>query len=164
MTPQEVTRLLALAASHDNREISEAAKAAWGDSATRARWTYDEAAEAIKDYYTKTTAERPWIMPSHITHLIRAEREIRHMRATTRELAQPLPPRVARVIEETARATVIPAPEPREPKQIALRVDCPHCHAHRGEGCTRPSVRGRAIPVKPHPSRVEAANNRTDAP
>lgn len=163
MTEDEVIDLLSIAQAFDKRTVGEAEVTAWLDSARRARWTFDEASEAIKDYYAKTTAERPWIMPSHITHMIRAEREFRYARAKTRELTQP-PPRVARAIAETARATVIPAPEPREPKQVALRVDCPHCHAHRGEGCTRPSVRGRAIPTKPHPSRVQTANNRTDAP
>lgn len=161
MNQHEVTQLLAIASAHDNREISQASVAAWSDSATRARWTYDEAAEAIKDYYTKTTSERPWIMPSHITHMIRAEREIRHMRAATRELTQPPPPRMAQAIAETARATVIR--EPREPKQPALRVECPHCHAQRGESCTRPRPTGRPIPTKPHPSRVEAAKHHTDA-
>lgn len=163
MTEDETADLLTIAATFDRRTVGIGDVHAWHDSAKRARWTFDEAAEAIKDYYAKTTSERPWIMPSHVTHMIRAEREIRHMRAQTRELAQPLPPRVARAVETVAASTVIP-PEPREPREPALRVECPHCKAHRGEGCTRPSVRGRAIPVKPHPSRVEAANNRADAP
>jgi len=159
----EVIDLLSIAQAFDKRTVGEAEVTAWLDSARRARWTFDEASEAVKDYYAKTTSERPWVMPSHVTHMIRAEREIRHMRATTRELAQPLPPRLVRAVEEVARSTVIPS-EPREPRVPALRVDCPHCKAHRGEGCTRPSIRGRAVPVKPHPSRVEAAKNRADAP
>jgi hypothetical protein len=159
----EVIDLLSIAQAFDKRTVGEAEVTAWLDSAKRARWTFDEASEAVKDYYAKTTSERPWIMPSHVTNMIRAEREIRHMRAQTRELTQPLPPRVARAVETVAASTVIPS-EPREPKQPALRVECPHCHAKPREGCTRPSVRGRDIPVKPHPSRVQAAKNRTDAP
>jgi len=162
MTEDEIADLLTIAATFDRRTIGVGDVHAWFDSARRGRWTFDEASEAVKDYYARTTAERPWIMPSHITHMIRADREIRHMRAKTRELVQP-PPRMAQAIAATAHATVIPAQEPREPKQPALRVGCPHCHAQRGESCTRPRPTGRPIPTKPHPSRVEAAKHHTDS-
>ena len=162
MTDDEIIDLLSIAQAFDKRTVGEAEVTAWLDSARRGRWTFDEASEAVKDYYARTTAERPWIMPSHITHLIRADREIRHMRAQTRELVQP-PPRMAQAIAATAHATVIPAQAPREPKLPALRVECSHCHAQRGESCTRPRLQGRPIPTKPHPSRVEAAKHHTDS-
>lgn len=157
MTEDEVVDLLAIAQVFDKRTVGEAEVTAWADSAHRGRWTFNEASEAIKDYYARTTAEKPWIMPSHITHMVRAEREHRAMRAQTRELVQPSP-RMNELIEKAARNTYIPN-ELREPKpfrQPALRVKCEHCGSEPGESCSRPTREGRRVPCKPHPSRQVA--------
>jgi len=156
VTPDETLDLLSIAAAYDKRTVGTADVHAWSDSARRCRWTYPEAAEAIKVYYATSVAERPWVMPSHVTQWIKAHRQDQHMRAQTRALTEP-PRRVVRAVAEIARSTELPAAEPREPRQPALRVQCPHCEASPGESCTRPSARGRRIPVKPHPSRLESA-------
>jgi hypothetical protein len=152
ITRAQGTRLLTLAATFDNRGIGEAAATAWADAGTRARWTYDEAAEAIKDYYATTTDDKPWIMPSHVTARIRAARQDQAMRETARELTGGPPhPRSAAIVAELAAKFEIP--EPRS----ALRVPCPFCHATPGTPCTRPAPGGPKRTTT-HPSRVEAAD------
>lgn len=156
MTPQEIINLLSIAAAFDNRKPGESTVHAWTDSATRARWTFDEAAEAIKDYYATTSDEKPWVMPSHITARIRAVREDRALRMTTKELAAPPDPRVVAAIDQVARRMAIPAQfRPSDSVQI-LTVRCPHCDAAPGSQCTRPAP-GGARDTAPHPSRREAA-------
>lgn len=155
MNRREIIALLAIATAFDNRTVGEANISAWTDSARRGRWAFEEASDAIKDYYTSTTDARPFVMPNHITHRVSAVRRDRLDRQVAHELthAGPPNPRVVSAIENFAQHTVIP--EPREPRQPALRVPCAHCGAQRGQSCTRPS-RGAQVQTKPHPSRVEA--------
>ena len=157
MTPQEIINLLSVASAFDNRKPGEATVHAWLDSATRARWTYVEALEAIKDYYARTTDEKPWVMPSHITARIRAIREDQAMRSTAKELTSAPDPRVLAAVDLLARRLAIP--EQFRPKEVhALRVRCPHCHAEPAQACTRPS-HGGPLERSPHPSRVELAES-----
>lgn len=159
MTPQEIINLLSIAASFDNRKPGEATVHAWGDSAQRARWTYAEAAEAIKNYYATTTDDKPWVMPSHITAFIRDTRQDREMRATADELialAAAPDPRVLALVESHAAKFEIPAQFQPSSRIPALQVECSHCGAREGEPCVRPSRLG---PQRrdPHPTRVSAA-------
>jgi len=161
MTTDEVIEILALAAFWDNREASEANVHAWRESAKIGRWTYPEACEAIKVYYATTISERPWIMPSHITNWIKADRQDKAMRRQTDDLVKPANPArakaIADAIDHVAKSTVIPD-EPRPLRNPALGVKCPFCGAQPLRGCTRPSIGGRRIPVRqPHPSRVDLA-------
>lgn len=71
MNTREVQKLLAIAASFDNRNLGDAALLAWMQAAQEARWTYAEAERAIIRHYANTTA---FIQPGHITELIRADR------------------------------------------------------------------------------------------
>ncbi|ALG06835.1 hypothetical protein [Kibdelosporangium phytohabitans] len=74
MTEDEIRALLAVAMSYDNRRPGDANVAAWQESAARAKWTFPEAVNAIKDYYTNTTDPRPFVMPSHVTAALRQGR------------------------------------------------------------------------------------------
>lgn len=149
MTRDEMVDLLTIAASYDKRKVGEADVWAWGDAAQRCRWTFDEAAEAIKMYYATSVAERPFVMPSHVTNWIKGERQDRALRHEAERLTEPPAP-VSRAIEPLAEATRMPKPH----RQPALRVQCPHCGAQPGDSCTRVGLLGRRHQVKPHPSRV----------
>ncbi|MCW2902231.1 MAG: hypothetical protein JWO67_4496 [Streptosporangiaceae bacterium] len=158
MTPDEIINLLSIAVSYDRRTVGEADVHAWGDAAERARWTFDDAAEAIKDYYATTPDEKPWVMPNHITLRVKAARRDRLDKEAAQELISGPPHwKVARAIAGFAARLVIP--EPREPRNPALAVPCPHCGASVGASCTRPGRGLREIPMDPHPSRREAAEN-----
>lgn len=80
MTEDEIRGLLAAAMAYDNRRPGDANVAAWMEAAARARWTFAEALEAIHAHYATSTA---FLMPGHITELIRAGRR---QPATYREL------------------------------------------------------------------------------
>ena len=154
MNRNEVIDLLSIVQAFDKRTVGEPDVIAWEDSARRCRWTYVEAAEAVKDYYARTTSERPFIMPSHITNSIRRNREYQSMRF--QQDATPANPRVVEAIEPVAEKTKIPDPT-RPMRNSPLTVPCPHCKAPAGESCTRPRLTGRPIPMLPHPSRKELA-------
>jgi hypothetical protein len=155
MNDDEILNLLEIAQAFDKRTIGEPDVVAWTDSAKRGRWTYDEAQEVIKEYYARTTAERPWIMPSHVTNMVRANRDVEAMRFR-RDALPPINPRVAQAIETVAATTHIPA-EPRPMRNTSLSVPCPHCKAAIGQNCTRPRLNGRPVLMQPHPSRKELA-------
>jgi len=80
MTRDQIVRLLQIAAAYDNRTIADAAVHAWFDVAERGRWTYAEAADAIKVHYAEST---DFIMPAHVTKRIRAIRHDQAMRNPT---------------------------------------------------------------------------------
>ncbi|MBF6133492.1 hypothetical protein IU501_10825 [Nocardia otitidiscaviarum] len=63
--------LLQVVAAYDGRDIDSAAIAAWTEAARRQRWTFAEAADAVHQHYSAQTA---WIMPGHVTQLIRRDR------------------------------------------------------------------------------------------
>lgn len=158
MTPDEIIDLLSIAATFDKRSVGESDVYAWSDAADRGRWTFDEAAEAVRSYYATTTHEKPWVMPSHITNAIKADRQDKAMRNQAAEQlrAGPPHPRVAAMIEQIADTKAVPALE--EPVDYAhpARVQCPHCKAAPGQRCSRPSI-GGPKPTQPHPSRIERA-------
>lgn len=156
ITRAEAARLLTLASSWDNRNVGEAAAAAYVESGHIARWSFMEACEAIKDYYTNTTDVKPWVMPSHITAYIKRTREDRALRETGRELTSAAAdPRVLAAATQMARRLEIPA-QFRPSENRALRVKCPHCEAGVNQACTRKS-HGGPRECSPHPSRVELA-------
>jgi hypothetical protein len=80
VTRDEIIKLLQIAAAYDNRTIADAATHAWADAAHRCRWTYPEAADAIKAHYAEATE---FVMPAHVTRRIRAVRQDLAMRNPT---------------------------------------------------------------------------------
>lgn len=72
MTPAEVIDLLTVITMYDRRTVGETDVHAWHDAAQRARWTLPEATEAAKKHFA--TSRDTWLMPGHITELIRTER------------------------------------------------------------------------------------------
>lgn len=166
MNDDDVVNLLTTMATYDGRKPSEAAILAWTEAATRGRWTFPEALDAVHEHYRHHT---DWLMPAHVTQTIRDRRQYAAPRATrpalpagehadqtTRAAAMA---EIARAI--AARRTPEPALPPgyvEDTRRAALKVTCPWCHARPTYDCTRPSAgdthRRRD---QPHPSRVDAA-------
>lgn len=69
MTHDEVVHLLQIVSTYDSRKLDHLTVAAWKEAASRARWTSDAALEAVHEHYSKSTA---WLMPGHVTELVRA--------------------------------------------------------------------------------------------
>jgi hypothetical protein len=70
-TGDNIVELLQVAAAYDNRDIDAPMIAAWGEAARRQRWTFTEALEAVHQHYSQGVA---WLMPGHVTQLIRRAR------------------------------------------------------------------------------------------
>lgn len=159
ITEDEVFQLLELAASFDRRTVGKADLLAWGEVAERAQWTFEEAAEAIKNHGTFSTS---YLQPAHITQAI-LER---------REQAEPWPPRydpheydhrpaaspehIRDVIEELRKK--MGWEERLQSAEDWRNVDCPHppCKAKAGQPCRTPM--GQQLVTSPcHPSREERA-------
>ncbi len=153
ITRAQAVRLITFAAAYDNREVGQAAAIAWCDSGNRARWTYTEAVEAIKEHYAATS---DWVMPAHITTRIKEVRQDQAMRQQAQELTGATNPRVVTFVESRAAQFQIPAKFMPSSANQALRVECPFCGAREGQSCRRPS-RGGPKSVSPHPTRMELA-------
>ncbi|MGV9668059.1 hypothetical protein [Nocardia niigatensis] len=67
-----VISLLQLAQAYDCRNIDGLMVDAWLDSARRARWTAEGAADAIRAHYAESTDR---IMPGHVTARLKAARK-----------------------------------------------------------------------------------------
>lgn len=100
LTDPQVRALLAAAMSYDNRKPGNANVAAWTEAATRGRWTFDAALDAIHAHYAAST---DFLMPGHITQRIKAE--VRYAPNPDRPAALPAG------LADTTRS--IPAPESR---------------------------------------------------
>lgn len=70
-TGDHIVELLQVAAAYDNRDIDAPMIAAWNEAARRQRWTHGEALEAVHEHYSGETA---WLLPGHITRIIRRGR------------------------------------------------------------------------------------------
>lgn len=77
MTRDEIIQLLGGAACYDSRKPSEGMVNAWLETAQRARWTYNEATDAVKTHYTEST---DFILPAHVAQRIKAARNDAAMR------------------------------------------------------------------------------------
>lgn len=88
MTDDEIIDLLTAAAAYDRRTVGEGDVLAWLEVAREGRWTFPEALAAIHTHFAHSTA---WLMPAHVTELIRQERRQppRHNRLALR--GGPLP-------------------------------------------------------------------------
>lgn len=74
MDREAIRRLLAVVMLYDNRSPGNGTIAAWQKAAGLARWTEDEAVDAVHAHYARST---DYLMPGHITAHIRAQREHR---------------------------------------------------------------------------------------
>jgi len=158
MTEQEIRALLAVAMAYDNRKPGQATVAAWTEAATRGRWAFDDAVEAVHAHFAESTE---WLMPAHVTQRLRAQRS--GPAAVAELLALPAgqptaPERVRSIVDAVAgrlgwvRAVADPA------ALAALDQACPYCHAGPDRPCTREIARGRRRGqlvelTTPHPSR-----------
>lgn len=71
MTEDEIRGLLAAAMAYDNRRPGDANVEAWLEAATRARWTFPAALDAVHAHYATSTQ---FLMPGHVTERIRQDR------------------------------------------------------------------------------------------
>jgi hypothetical protein len=71
VTEDEIRGLLAAAMAYDNRRPGDANVAAWLEAATRARWTFPAALDAVHAHYATATQ---FLMPGHVTERIRQDR------------------------------------------------------------------------------------------
>lgn len=159
MTEREIRAVYAVAMAYDNRRLSEANITAWWEQARRNRWTFDEAREAVHEHFATST---DFLMPAHITAIIRNRRSKPESAAAVRELpATPLadPERIGRLLGQLSAKLGWRRPA----KDPARQVECPYCHAAPHRPCTRlattGSHRGEYIPITGvHPSRQELAD------
>jgi hypothetical protein len=161
MDRSEIVDLLSVISAYDNRNPSESAVHAWSKSAELGRWTAHEAAQAVHQHFASSTE---FLMPAHVTALVKADRQDRHMRHDQQALEQAPPPDpaaqaridelIAQVSEKLSWHDVNGAD--MSASRAALRVTCPHCGATAGNRCT--GARGKVLSKSPcHPSRLEAA-------
>lgn len=88
MNRDEVVNLLQAICVYDGRKLDALVVAAWTEAATRGRWTFPDALEAVHEHYAKSTA---WLMPGHVTELIRAAKRQPAPIAELRALDAPPP-------------------------------------------------------------------------
>lgn len=69
MNHDEVIELLQVIQSYDNRSTSQLTIATWHEAAQRGRWTRAAALEAVHEHYATST---DWLMPGHVTTMVRA--------------------------------------------------------------------------------------------
>ena len=173
----EVVELLKIANGFDNRKPSEKMRDAWLEAAERSRWTFAEAADAIREHYSDRTE---FIMPGHITALILRERhQARPPGAPSarplREVLDDRNPDEA-ISDEATRLAFLAdirrslagktldlddpegvdtrSSDPTDDGDACLSVQCPWCHAAIGTRCT---TRGRPMRRRScHPARKAA--------
>ncbi|AWN03659.1 helicase loader [Gordonia phage Jace] len=71
MTPDDIIELLQLVTTYDNRNTDPYMEASWLDAALVARWNVDDAFGAVRQHFAHST---DWIMPGHVTAIIRQKR------------------------------------------------------------------------------------------
>ncbi|MFC0546907.1 zinc finger domain-containing protein [Kutzneria chonburiensis] len=164
MRELEVRALLATCMAYDHRRPGDADLAAWTDAATRGRWTFAEANEAIRQHYATTAA---WIMPGHVDARIRAGRQQPPRVPELPPAAPAAPSHVRAIVDQLAARLGWRRPPPVDGVE-ALAVQCPSCLAAVGRPCTRQVTRGhrrgQLVAMNPHPSRRELAARAGPAP
>jgi hypothetical protein len=134
LTRDETVDLLTAIAAYDNRKPNAAALMAWGKAAELGRWTFPEALDAVHEHFAASTE---YLMPAHITALVKAARQDRAMRDEALALE-------AGPVDAAAAATVQRAVEQvaqqlqwdlNRRENAALAVACPACRAPAGQRC-----------------------------
>jgi hypothetical protein len=159
LTNEHILKLLRACSGYDGRRPpTDQQKAAWMEGGKRGRWTFAEAEEAIHDHYAEHTE---WIMPGHVTAIIRRKRKI--LADTEADLAERQRAagvstagrdRVRAMISELAIRLGIPSdPDHDEARRM---IQCPHCRAMPGERC-RNRQSGKPLRESPgHQARIDA--------
>ena len=149
----QVIKLLQLAGSYDSRNPAQSMILAWEESATRGRWTFDEASEAIKNHYSNST---DFIMPGHITQLVRAARQAAAMREPLPAPSRPIPiDSSGWPVGDDPDFGARNSPELEKIHTAANEKPCAFCGAEPGQRCTNKKT-GNATKI-PHPRRLVAA-------
>jgi len=157
MNQNEIVDLLTAVSAYDNRKPNAASVLAWGKAAELGRWTLPEALDAVHWHFASSTE---YLMPAHITALVKSARQDRAMRDEALALeAAPVDPvaaqRVEAIVDELAKQM---GWDDRSSKRegFALKVACPHCRAAVGARCVHPKS-GKALTKSAcHPARAEA--------
>lgn len=162
MTEQEIRALLAVAVAYDNRRPTAANITAWWEQAERCRWSFDEAREAIHIHHAESS---DYLMPAHVTTIIRRQRQVPGRYVAQLAPAAPASPdRIGRIMAALGSKLRWNRDTGQHNDDPALRVECPHCHAGPNRPCsrlvTRGPHRGEHRPLgQPHPSRVELTDS-----
>lgn len=114
LTIDEIKAVLAVAMSYDNRKLpGEANLLAWVEASGRANWTLTAAVAAVHEHYATQTE---FLMPGHITQIIRAER-----RQPARYQAPPPAPAIEYVVRDALPSVDEPQTRP-EPRPLISRI------------------------------------------
>ena len=157
LTQDQIVDLLTAISAYDNRKPNPASVMAWGKAAELGRWTLAEAFDAVHWHFASSTE---YLMPAHITALVKAHRQDQAMRAEALALeAAPVDPvaaeRVNIIVDELAK-TMGWSEHPEKRASFALKVRCPHCGANPGSRCVSPKTGKTLTQTACHPSRAEA--------
>jgi hypothetical protein len=71
MSEDQVVELVQIIATYDSRKIDGVTLGAWREASLRAQWDFRAACNAVHEHYAHVTQ---WLMPGHVTELIRATR------------------------------------------------------------------------------------------
>lgn len=180
MTNDEVVELLQFACTYDRRTIGKTDVVAWLDAARRGRWTAEMAQDALREHYARSTA---FVMPGHITELLRASRRQPADYAEQRKaLPRPAvdPESIKRGVDAVfaalaAKHAIKAGTDPEDAADVAegeagarrlvRSVPCPHCKASVSRPCVRRGRKqGDVIEMTTyHPSRVDLATGESEA-
>lgn len=134
MSQDEVIDLLSIITAYDKRSTGQGEIHAWADAAQRGRWTFADAAEAVKAHYAESTQ---WLMPGHVSDRIKAQRRdpppphaLPH--GTPSSEQQYKDRCVAWTRDRLDKNTSRPGPEDR---RAAHAIPCPHCGARADRRC-----------------------------
>jgi hypothetical protein len=160
MSEQEIRAVYAIATTYDNRKTSESNITAWWEQAIRNRWTLDEVREAIHQHHGQSTE---FLMPAHITAIIRANRR-QPEKFDSSKLLPAAPPADPERIGEVVAAVAEELGWQRPPSAAEMDVRCPYCHAPPKRMCqrlmTRGPHRGEWVPLSSfHASRIDLAED-----
>lgn len=157
LNQNEVVDLLTAVSAYDNRKPNPASVMAWGKAAELGRWTLPEALEAVHWHFASSTE---YLMPAHITALVKSNRQDQAMRAEALAIeAAPVDPvaaqRVEAIVGELAKSMGW-SERGEQRASFALKVRCPHCSAAIGNRCVSPSTGKPLTKSACHDSRAEA--------
>lgn len=162
MNEREIKTLYAKLMAYDHRKWSESNVAAWHQQAVLNRWTLTEAIDAVDEHHSQSDK---YLMPAHITAIIKARRQHPAPVAEHRQLNPPPPAHPEHITQTMTEIRRQLGWHTREDIPTdALIVECPWCHAAPQRPCTQRVPFGpRSGQFQPlqsfHPSRVELAGN-----
>lgn len=166
MTEEDVRKLLGVVMAYDNRKPSVATLTAWTEQSERGRWTLDEAREAVHIHHSESTE---WLMPAHITAILKRERQKPGHIDESRQLEgapSADPKRIHDLVTEVASRLGWSRRTPTGADTRAIEVECPYCHAAPKRMCARQVTtgphRGEWATLKNfHASRLDASKEQT---